>query len=176
MPRRSHPAALAVVLVLVATLATPARAGSPGGWMPAPTTPWSRPAGVLCDFGIHVEPIVDEVRRRVLATYPDGSVRRDAWTGALILRVTNDDTGASTDVDAGGDATIGYRPGGAIDLNSTWHAAGPAVFGFREGRGNRPRGLYRFDGLYRVEFDATGYKTVTVHAGTETEICALLSP
>lgn len=178
MRRQLSAALLAAALAALCTPATTAYAGTAAAgqrWAPAPTTPWSRPAGVLCDFGIHVEPVVDEVRVRVLATYPDGSPRREVYVGPLVLRVTNDVTGAWTDVDAGGSSVITYRPGGSFDVNSFWQSVGPAVFGFREGRGNRPRGLYRFDGVYTVDFDETGYKTVTVRAGTETEVCALLS-
>lgn len=96
------------------------------------------------------------------------------YAGALVLAVTNSATGATTSVDTGGTSVVAYRPGGAIDRDSSWYAAGPAMFGFRAGLGNRPRGLYVFDGLYTVNFAADGYKTVTVLAGGEQEICALI--
>jgi hypothetical protein len=163
------------VVLLVAALAAmatpPAAAATVPGWEPAPSAPYDRAAGVLCDVAIHAEPIVDEVRKRVLATYPDGTPRREVYTGSLVIRVTNTATGASTDVDASGTSFIEYRPGGAFDRDSMWYSIGPALFGFREGRGNRPRGLYRIDGVYTIDFDATGFKTVTLYAGKEHDVC-----
>lgn len=57
--------------------------------MPVPSGPVDVPAGVVCDFPMHSEPIVDEVRTRVLATYSDGSPKRQAFVGDLVVRVTN---------------------------------------------------------------------------------------
>jgi hypothetical protein len=164
---------VALLVVALVAPAAPAFATTDQAtpWEPAPSAPYDRAAGVLCDFAIHAEPIVDEVRKRVLATYPDGTPKREVYTGDLVIRVTNTQTGASTDVDASGTSLIDYRPGGAFDRDSLWYAIGPALFGFREGRGNLPRGLYRIDGLYTIDFDATGIKTVTQYAGTEHDVC-----
>lgn len=167
-----------VVLAVVAVIftATPASAGAAGGgWVPVPSAPWDVPAGARCDFPVHMEPIVDEVRTKVLATYPDGSTKREVYTGDLIMELSNTATGAVTEVDASGTAVVEYAVGGTLITNSTWYVVGPALFGFRENGGNRPRGIYVFDGLYTIEFDATAYKTVTMYHGTERNVCTDLA-
>jgi hypothetical protein len=144
-------------------------------WVPAPSTPWDVPAGARCDFPVHAEPVVDEVRTRVLARYPDGSTKREAYVGDLVLAVTNTGTGETLDADLSGSALVEYQPGGTLTTNSTWYLIGPALFGFREGGGNRPRGIWVFDGVYTVAFGPDGYKTVTVHHGSERNLCTELA-
>lgn len=162
--------ATSALLLTVAVKPASAGAGN-GGWVPAPSAPFDLPAGARCDFPVHAEPLVDQVRTRVLATYPDGSTKREAYTGALIERVTNTATGRSVDVDLSGSSVVAYRPGGTLTTDSTWYAVGPAMFGFKEGGGDHPRGLWVFDGLYTVGFGPTGYKTVTIYHGTEHNTC-----
>jgi hypothetical protein len=164
-----------LVAALVVLVAAPAPARATGGrWVPAPSVPVDIPAGVRCDFPLHGEPVVDEVRTRVLATYPDGSTKRQAFVGDLVIRLTNTDTGASLDVDVSGSGLVEYRPGGTLSTNSTWYAVGPAMFGFAEGGGDHPRGLWLFDGVYSVAIDANSFKRVTIYHGTEREMCAEL--
>ncbi|SCF22424.1 hypothetical protein GA0074695_4509 [Micromonospora viridifaciens] len=156
---------------LVATVsATPAvAAGDEGvhGWVPAPQPPFSQPAGARCDFPIRVEAVVDEVRKLVLATFPDGKPRREIYQGALLSRVTNTATGASTLVDAGGSAMVEY----AEDRSMTWYVTGPVLFGFGENAGTLPRGLWNIDGQFVVEFSPTSYKTLTMLHGTTHDVC-----
>lgn len=137
------------------------------GWVPVPAEAFDREAGVLCDFPIHSEPIVDEVRMRTLETYPDGSPRRELYVGDLILQVTNTATGATTEADASGRAIIEYGTDGSM----TWYVVGPVLLGFREGSGNLPRGLWVVDGVYTVEFSPRGVKTVTHVLGTDHNVC-----
>jgi len=146
-----------------------------GGWVPAPSAPWDMPAGARCDFPVHAEPVVDEVKTRVLARYADGSTKREAYVGDLVLAVTNTDTGETVEADLSGSAVVEYERGGTITTNSTWYAIGPAMFGFKEGGGNRPRGLWVFDGVYTVAFGESGYKTVTVYHGSERDLCTELA-
>jgi len=114
---------------------------------------------------------VDEVRTRVLATYPDGATKREAYVGDLVSRITNTATGDFVDVDLSGSAVVEYQPGGTLITNSTWYLVGPALFGFQEGGGNYPRGLWVFDGIYKIEFGPTAYKTVTIYHGTAHDVC-----
>jgi hypothetical protein len=167
---------LLVALVAIAALTVPTAASAStntggDGWVRVPAGPFDRPAGVLCDFPIHVEPIVDEVVMKVLETYPDGTSKAEAYKGALIDRVTNTATGASTDVDASGSAIIAYQPGGTFAMNSTWYVIGPVLVGFRDGTGNLPRGLYRINGVYTIAFSDTGFKTVNMLIGSEHNVC-----
>jgi hypothetical protein len=159
-----------MMTTLVAALAV-----AVGGWVPAPSAPFDLPAGARCDFPVHGEPVVDEVKTKVLARYPDGSTKREAYVGDLVFAYTNTDTGETLEADLSGSALVEMEPGGTLTTNSTWHVVGPAGFGFREGGGNRPRGIWVFDGAYSVAFDATGFKTVTMYHGTERNLCTELA-
>ncbi|WP_030543324.1 hypothetical protein [Streptomyces albus] len=146
-----------------------AAAVDPGaGWEPAPSAPWEVPAGARCDFPVHGEPVVDEVVRRVLETRPDGSAKRVAYKGDLVIRVTNQETGASYDADASGTAVVEYR----TDGSQFWTVLGPVLVGVGENGGNLARGLYIVDGAYTMDIGPTGYKTVTMAAGTTDDLCA----
>jgi hypothetical protein len=157
--------AVVVVVALLAGTASPAAAGS--GWVPAPTPPFAQEAGVNCDFALHAQPIVDEVVTKVLQRYPDGSIRLDAFKGALVVRVTNDETGRFYDADASGSAVVEH----ARDGGQTWYVVGPVLLGEREGQGNIPRGLWIVDGVYRLAISATGYRTLTMIKGTLDNVC-----
>jgi hypothetical protein len=145
-----------------------ATTASDGGWVRVPSPPFTIPAGVLCDFAIHGDPLVDEVVKKVLDTYPDGSPKREAYKGALVYRVTNTSNGKSYDADASGSAILDYHSDGS----QTWYVIGPVLAGFREGHGNLPRGLYVIDGLYTLQISSTRDLTVTLLVGTEDNVCA----
>lgn len=154
---------ITVILSLLALLT-----GTPSnGWTPAPTPPFDQAAGVTCDFPIHGRAIVDHVVTKVLTSYPDGSIKRDAYQGALVIRVTNTLTGAYYDADASGSAVVDHAPDGA----QTWYVVGPVLAGFRTGKGNLPRGMYVLDGLYRLQISSAGYVTLTLARGHTDNIC-----
>ncbi len=152
--------AAATLLALTATTG--------GGWVPAPSAPWTTPAGARCDFAVHGEPVVDEVVKRVVATNPDGSVKSAAYKGDLVVRVTNTATSAAYDADASGSALITY----GTDGSQHWAVAGPVLIGFGENAGSLPRGLYIVDGLYTLDISPTGYKTLTMPRGSVDSLCA----
>jgi hypothetical protein len=177
---RSGTAVVALALLLTTGSATAATAAAPdqlrtassssSEWVPAPSQPFDVAAGVLCDSAIHGDILVDEVRKKTLSTYPDGSPHRELYVGRLIIRVTNVGTGAYYDADASGDAVFVYDPDGTV----TWNAVGPTLVGFREGQGNLPRGFYLLDGVYRLTFSPDGHRhLVTVH-GKQTNICPFI--
>ncbi|MGK5740465.1 hypothetical protein [Micromonospora sp. URMC 103] len=160
-------AVLAVAVPGAASAGTVDRGTGHGGWVPAPQEPFEQPAGARCDFAVRVEPVVDEVRKLVLDEYPDGSPRRELYTGALISEVTNLETGATTEVDASGTSLVEYGTDGSM----TWYVTGPVLFGFRENGGTLPRGIWIIDGVYVVEFAPTLEKTVTMVHGTTHNVC-----
>ncbi|GAA1422757.1 hypothetical protein GCM10009601_24720 [Streptomyces thermospinosisporus] len=165
--RRTALAPLALTALLLG--ATPAAAGTaPGtpGWEPAPTAPWDVAAGVRCDFPVHGEPVVDEVVQRVLSTHADGSPKRVAYKGDLVIRVTNTETGAHYDADASGTALVEYRSDGS----QFWTVHGPVLVGV--GEGTLPRGLYIVDGVYTLDISASGYKDVRLLHATTDDLCA----
>ncbi|MFH9061328.1 hypothetical protein ACH4GM_08960 [Streptomyces coeruleorubidus] len=168
--RRTALATLTLAAVLAGTQPAYAEtvAGPAKGWEPAPSAPWDVGAGVRCDFPVHGEPVVDEVVRRVLSTYPDGSVRRVAYKGDLVVRVTNSETGASYDADASGSAVVEHRPDGS----QLWAVHGPVLVGVGQDQGSLPRGLYLVDGVYTMEISPTGYKSVRLLHGTTDDLCA----
>lgn len=137
------------------------------GWTPAPTPPFAQEAGVNCDFPLHAEPVVDDVVTKVLQRFPDGSVRRDAYQGDLVIRVTNDETGSSYDADVSGSAVVEHAPDGA----QTWYVVGPVLLRVREDQGNVPRGLWIVDGVYRLAISATGTRTLTMVRGSLIDVC-----
>jgi hypothetical protein len=166
---------LIVVLTVAASLAlTPAPASastSRGGWEPWPTPPIDISAGTVCDFPVHGDPIVDEVVRKVVATYPDGSTKRQLAKGALILRMTNVATGASTVLDASGHAAFAYAPDGTVTVS----VVGPILIPFRAGLSNVPRGLYAIDGVYRIVLRPDGFRRLTLIHGDIHNVCADLN-
>jgi hypothetical protein len=149
----------------------PAGAVSPAtshdGWVPEPIPPFDAAAGVLCDFPVHWDVVENQVRTKVVETYPDGNPKRQLATGALVLNVSNASTGVSTPVDAGGSALIDYGTDGSM----VWHVVGPVIARLPEGSSNLPRGLYAIDGVYRIAFSATGFKTITLVHGTVHNLC-----
>ncbi|MGW4461750.1 hypothetical protein [Micromonospora sp. NBC_01796] len=162
-------AALLVATVPATASAAPAGTGGgwPGGWVPAPQEAFEMPAGARCDFAVRVQPVVDEVRKLVLAVYPDGSPKRELYTGALINEITNLETGATSTADASGTSLVEY----ATDGSMTWYVTGPVLLGFRENAGSLPRGLWIVDGVFMVEFTPTFDKTITMAHGTTHDVC-----
>ncbi|MFD7976668.1 hypothetical protein [Streptomyces sp. NPDC059071] len=143
-----------------------AAADAATGWEPAPSPSWSYPAGVRCDFAVQGAPVVDEVVRRTVRAYPDGT-KLVEYQGALVVRVVNTATGASYDADASGHALVELRP----DRSQRWYVLGPILAGFGTGGGNVPRGLYTVDGAYTLDVSPTGYKTLTMLDGTTDPLC-----
>ena len=163
-PAAAPAGAPAVPAELAAALAEASRLG---GWVPAPQEPFELPAGARCDFAVRVQPVVDEVRKLVLETYPDGSPKREIYTGALISEVKNLETGATSFADASGSALVVHGTDGSM----TWYVVGPVLLGFRENAGSLPRGLWLVDGVFRVEFTPTFEKTITMVRGTTHDVC-----
>lgn len=163
------PLALAALLAAAgpASAAGPVGASSGSPWTPAPSAPWDVATGARCDFAVHGEPVVDEVVRRVLETSPDGAEKTVAYKGELVVRITNQDTGASYDADAGGAAVVEYR----ADGSQFWTVDGPVLVGVAENGGTLPRGLYLVDGTYTMNISATGYKTLVTEHATVDALC-----
>ncbi|HEX6339264.1 MAG TPA: hypothetical protein VFZ85_20080 [Jiangellaceae bacterium] len=161
---------IAILAGLLAGLVTAPASARTNGWEPAPSAGWELPAGVRCEFPFSGEPIVDEVRRKVLSTYPDGSVQREAYIGDLVLRITNLETGASTDADASGKAVLEYGEDGSV----TWHWIGPVMVGFGD-NSNHEKGLFILDGRYTMVIHPDGYREVVYSSGTERDLCAAVS-
>ncbi|MFY1634962.1 hypothetical protein ACN27F_17100 [Solwaraspora sp. WMMB335] len=145
-------------------------------WVRVPAEPFDQEAGVTCDFPIHGEAVVDRMMKMVLETYPDGSSKREMYTGALIYQITNKSTGASIEVDISGSSVLNIRPGGSFSNNVTWRVWGPILLGMNEERSNMPSGMYVPNGIYTLDISKTGYRTVTFTVGGADNICDDLEP
>lgn len=142
------------------------------GWQPAPSDPWEVPAGERCDFAISGVPVVDEVRKLTLQTHPDGTAKRELYTGDLVVRITNLETGAYTDADAGGDAVMEFRADGSP---ARWYVRGPVLVGMGADGGNLPRGMWIVDGVFTIDFTTDGKKNITMVHGDQRELCATIA-
>jgi hypothetical protein len=150
--------------------ATPADPPPPighGGWVFQPAGPVDIPAGRVCDFGVHLEPLVNEVRVKVVQTYPDGSPEQALADGALIYQVVNAESGQSMTADASGRAVFEFF----TDGSALWRVVGPILAGLSEGASNLPRGLFIIDGVYTVGFSPTNFITVTLTNGSVHNLC-----
>lgn len=107
------------------------------GWTRAPQGPFTAPAGELCPFTMSGVSLVDEVVFKTIATFPDGSPKEQIYKGALVVRFTNDDTGAYVDRDLGSSALLSV----GADGSQNWTVIGPAAWGFFAGD-NIPPGMY----------------------------------
>lgn len=165
--RRTALALTALATTLLGPAAVASAAETAPGWEPAPSPPFDLAAGVRCDFPVHGEPLVDEVVGRIVERHPDGSPKRVAYKGDLVVRVTHTGTGDLYDADVSGTALVDHR----TDGSQFWSVLGPVLVGVGEGGGNMPRSLYVVDGLYTMDISATGHKTVTMVHGTRTDIC-----
>ncbi|WFE22939.1 hypothetical protein O7621_06325 [Solwaraspora sp. WMMD937] len=171
--------ATAVLLAAVPASAALDNGRPPSGdddWVPVPSAPFEQEAGITCDFPIRGEPVLDRVVKMVLATYPDGSSKREIYTGALIYRITNTSTGESVEVDISGTSVLNIRPGGSYSNNVTWRVWGPILLGMHGGKGNYPRGMYVPNGIYTVDVSKSGYRTLRFTVGSAHNICDDLQP
>jgi hypothetical protein len=154
-------------LLLAAALAA---TSSLPGWHPAPSSPFDTPAGPLCAFATHGDPIADEVQELDLTTHPDGTPARAIFAGKLILRMTNTSSGQTYDADASGSAVVDFN----TDGSQHWRWVGPVLVGFRAGAANHVQGIYVLDGAYDLVISPE--RRLTVHGvGRETDVCAKLS-
>jgi hypothetical protein len=156
-----------------ADLARALKQAGNSGWTPIVEPPEDRAAGVVCDFALHADPIVNQARFKVLATNPDGSPRIEVGTGALVYRVTNVSNGKQLVIDSSDSVLIVFNADGSL----MEYASGPAIGFFTEGNYNYPRGLYSLDAPFFTVFVAVGgHKTVTVpRPGTIENVCSRLA-
>lgn len=171
--RRILSTVLAGALIAL-TAGTPAHAAEPAGsgWVRIPSPPYDYPAGLICGFALHGEPVVDEVYYKTLTTTPDGTPRTEAAFGPLIFVVTNLSTGATTRGDGSASGVITHHGDGA----RTYRVSGPLMVGFREGRGTLPRGFYVIDGpAWTLHITADNHRSLSGAWRIRKDLCAALS-
>ncbi len=105
--RRSLVPSVLALLIILAT-AIPALANGKPDIVPnEPLPPEFYPAGVVCDFDLTVEYLVDSGRTITFPPDDDGAVRQ-LIVGRLVMRVTNEETGASSTQNVSGPGKFVY--------------------------------------------------------------------
>jgi hypothetical protein len=166
-------AAAATLTAVVASAGTASAATTSSGpepWEPVQQEEWTRPAGVYCDFTLHVDVIYDNEQTRVLSRYPDGSVKQREYIGTLISDFVNVETGARVRKNSSAQGVVDLRPDGSWE-RITGH--GPFGAGFRAGD-DYPRGYYLLTGYHSVVFRTDGTRYMEVDQGEEENICPLI--
>ncbi|MER5184946.1 hypothetical protein ABT009_42840 [Streptomyces sp. NPDC002896] len=169
---------LATVCVTTLLPVSTAGADSPVAGRPTGAEPWepyiqqefTAAAGRFCSFPLQLKVLEQDIRKRVLERYPDGSIKREEYAGPLVVAYVNGDTGASVERDTGGRGFPQYRTDGTF-LRYT--SVGPVGFGIREGD-DFPKGYYVVDGIHVMEFAADGRRSFSVRRGPEENVCEAL--
>jgi hypothetical protein len=105
---------LLLVLVAMAAIVSPVAAAKPSrDPIVIPPEFLVFEAGQVCEFPVHVEILVN---REYIKTWTDadGNPIRDQINGSLVVRVFNDDTGASVDLNVGGPGRDLYNADGSL--------------------------------------------------------------
>ena len=127
------------------------------------------PAGVVCDFTVHIEPIVD---KEVTTTFFDssGNVTMVLITGDLVAQVSNVDKGTSLTVNTSGPGTITFLDDGTLvfDAVGSWLIAtfptdSPASV------------MFLNQGHIVFTIGPTGVLTVVSRVGRMQDLCAALA-
>jgi len=127
------------------------------------------PAGVVCDFAVHIEPIID---KEVTTTFFDsaGNVTMVLITGDLVTEVSNVDKGTSLTVNISGPATITFLDDGTLvfDAVGSW-----LVATFPTDSPARVMFLNRGHIVFTI--GPTGVLTVVSRIGRVQDLCAALA-
>src|SRR5436190_13739749 len=134
MKRLAGAVALMTLLVLLPTGAALAKGPSRE---PVPDSGGTLTAGLVCPFQVTVATVVN---RETQTTFFDanGDPAYARVTGALFLRVTNDDTGASQVLNVSGPYTLTFHEDRSITISGT----GPQLFGLFPSDEGGPALLY----------------------------------
>jgi hypothetical protein len=129
------------------------------------------PAGEVCSFELAEHVVADKERFRVAETYPDGSTRREEWTGELVLELTNTSTGESVTRNVTGRGDFVYGQDGSWSLVDV---GGAFAAGLHTGSSDQP-GMYVVRGHdWSVTQSASGWRTLSVGSGTVENLCETL--
>jgi hypothetical protein len=160
--------------VLLASLAAPVAAGGKPERFPAPFPPLDLPEGVYCSFPVNLENLVDQTIGRA---YPPnkGGVERLEFTGHVVTRITNTDTGAFVDLNSPAHVTLWLFPDGSFQVTFS----GP-IFAFYTAEeaavSTLDQGLWYVRGTGSELYDPEGNLVEAVHHGNFVDLCALLTP
>ncbi len=154
---------LIIALGALGTAASPVAAGAPTRTLVDLPDSITFAAGEACAFPLHIEFLLN---REYIKSWTDanGNPIRDAFNGSLRLRLVNDDTGASANVNAGGPGGNRYNADGSVTQVFLGHGL-PIFSGV----------FYGTTGNFTYELDA-GFNLVEVGAqhGRIIDVCAMI--
>lgn len=165
----------ALILAAGALLpAVPASAveDNPSPWTPYTSDDFVTDAGEVCSFAVGGEVVSDKERYRTTEWFPDGSPRYQEWTGQLITRFTNLDSGESVERNLTGRGDFEFFSDGSWSLTAVGgHFAGAM------GPGSDPEpGWFVVRGSdYTLHSDAEGNRSLTSGHGTVENLCETLA-
>jgi len=141
-------------------------------WQPSPTSDFTLAAGDPCGFPLQGHVVADRERSRTTETFPDGSPRYQEFTGELVMRFTNLDSGASVVRNLTGRGDYEYFADGSFTLTDM---GGHFAAGLHAGDDPTP-GFYVVGGKgWAVHVAADGHRTLTEGQGTIEDLCQTLA-
>jgi hypothetical protein len=175
MRTRIVTSAAAVGLALTA-FSAPAHAATtttgtqnPGAWVPITEGNREYPAGTVCSFALSNEVVSQAEEQRVALTYPDGTPLETDYRGPLVVRYTNESTGASVVRDLSGTAQLYSTP----DQGSLWVSQDHFGLTVHPGDPNHAAGLFVLTGPSVFVVPSDGDTTVLAQTRVE-NICDTL--
>jgi hypothetical protein len=139
-------------------------------WQPYRTQPFLDHG--VCPFDVRGIAVYDKELFTTLATFPDGSPRRQEYKGPLYIRYTNVATGRSIVRNQSGKAWLDVKP----DKTQVWRVYdghfGAAV---KAGTNGYPAGEWLFHGDFTLTFTAAGSIGVKLIHATATNLCRALA-
>jgi hypothetical protein len=162
---------IAAVGALVVSLGVPAAAAARSPWEPFRASPFDAAAGTRCSFELSGSILDDRERIRTLSTFPDGSPQQQQVKGRLVVRYTNNTTGAHVDRDLTGTALVTNGADGSLTL-TLQH--GHIAVGLGPADSGGPSFLVLTGRGHSVTIDAAGERTLTLGTGRVENICTTL--
>jgi len=155
-------------LGMLAVLATPVAAARPERVYLAAEA-FELPAGLVCDFTVRVEFVVNREYVLIFPEAADGS-HREIITGRLVQRIVNVDTGASIVVNVSGPGKIDVRANGS----AVFHGRGRSSFFLFPDEPGGP-GVWVTSGPLEYTFDSSGVLVDVQFPHNSQDFCAALA-
>lgn len=160
------------VPLLSAGAATAAAPETRSPWTPYEAHGWTLPAGASCDFPLRGDVLQDKERVRTTERYADGSPRVQEFTGQLVMRFTNLDSGGSVVRNLTGRADVEYLPDGSWTMTLV---GGHFAAGIRPG-GDPGPGFYVVTGTkHQLVIEPDGHRTLVPGDGPVEDVCDTLA-
>jgi hypothetical protein len=170
--RRSAIVGGVALLIAVGVPATASAASDSGAaWQPYRTAPWTDAPGAVCTFGVAATIMTDQEQYRTLASYPNGNPRLQEFRGPLVIRYTNQATGASVVRDLSGYGWFHYGSDGSIDAFIASHIGVTVPVG----NSGFPAGEWVMTGRSEVTVSTAGAINVRLINATAEDLCQTLA-